>query len=457
MASMSYWIISPNFILALIGKLKGWDRVVPTPTFDWRTAKVDIAIPAKNEERSIALALGSLAYQNFPLHRITVVDDGSTDRTSEVVRAFKEQSGLEIELIVRAQSIGKTPTLREVCQRSDADVLFVLDADTILIDHGYISACVQELFRNAGVASVSGKVMPLTNRRRNQHWSSSQPLRTISERFGLRSSQSWRETLLLAPVIVYREALYTFLHGMLYDGQQKLIGNTLNPAGCAVAYKRDRLAECFAYAAQHVGDNMSTSEDIYIGHFFNWKGYRNVHLASALCESTEPPVNRLWKQMFLWSSSFIQSFHYFPELSLTPLGWLRKLRGGGEKGGESSGRQHRHVQEQYRSAWGENVTRRYGRAVGLLSIAGIIEKTAYPLILTFLCFWSPESAVLTVAAEVALSTAVVMAVSDPGSRWRSGALMIAATPLRLLSLFVDLYCMLRFGLDLATANRNWRK
>src|ERR1035441_7193164 len=95
MASMSYWIISPNFILALLGKLRGSDPIVPTPAFDWRTAKVDIAIPAKNEERGIALALGSLAYQDFPLQRITVVDDGSTDSTPGVVRAFSEQSRSE--------------------------------------------------------------------------------------------------------------------------------------------------------------------------------------------------------------------------------------------------------------------------------------------------------------------------------------------------------------------------
>jgi hypothetical protein len=62
-----------------------------------------------------------------------------------------------------------------------------------------------------------------------------------------------------------------------------------------------------------------------------------------------------------------------------------------------------------------------------------------------------------VAAEVALSTLVIMAVADSGSRCRSGALMLAATPLRLLSLFVDLYCMLRFCVDMATVNRNWRK
>ena len=66
-------------------------------------------------------------------------------------------------------------------RRSDADVLFFLDGDTILIDHGYISACVQELFRNAGVASVSGTVMPLTSRRRLEHWDSSAALRAVCE------------------------------------------------------------------------------------------------------------------------------------------------------------------------------------------------------------------------------------------------------------------------------------
>jgi hypothetical protein len=299
--------------------------------------------------------------------------------------------------------------------------------------------------------------MPLTNRRRVERFGSTAALRTICKQFQLRPSERWQDRMLLAPVIIYRTALYTFLHKMLYDGQQKLIGNTLNPTGCAVAYKRVRLAECFVYASQHVGDNMSTSEDIYIGHFFSWKGYRNVHIESVGCESTEPPVNRLWKQMFLWSSSFLQCFHFFPELGLTPMGWLRQMREGKPTAQQQAGQQRRRVQEQYRSAWGENVTRRYGRAVGLLSLAGIFEKITYPLILAFLCFWSPETAAITVGTEVALSTLVVMAVADSGTRLRSGALMVAATPIRLLSLFVDLYCVVRFGLDLATANRNWRK
>src|SRR5690242_17714772 len=142
MAAVSYWLLSPSFLLALAGKIRGWDSTVPTPVRDWRTAEVDAVIPARNEERKIALALDSLLRQDFPLRRIIVVDDASTDRTAEIVRRFVELHAgdgpedarrREIVLIRREQPAGKTPGIREVCQKSDADVVFILDADTVLI------------------------------------------------------------------------------------------------------------------------------------------------------------------------------------------------------------------------------------------------------------------------------------------------------------------------------------
>ncbi len=49
MAAISYWCLSPTVLLALWGKLKGFDRTKPTPSFDWRSARVDVVIPAHNE------------------------------------------------------------------------------------------------------------------------------------------------------------------------------------------------------------------------------------------------------------------------------------------------------------------------------------------------------------------------------------------------------------------------
>jgi cellulose synthase/poly-beta-1,6-N-acetylglucosamine synthase-like glycosyltransferase len=80
-------------MLAMLGKLRGWDRTVPTPAIDWKRVTVDILIPAKNEERSIALALSSIFQQDFPFRSVVVFDDGSTDQTSSVVRRYRELTG----------------------------------------------------------------------------------------------------------------------------------------------------------------------------------------------------------------------------------------------------------------------------------------------------------------------------------------------------------------------------
>jgi hypothetical protein len=247
--------------------------------------------------------------------------------------------------------------------------------------------------------------------------------------------------------------MYLFLHRVLYDGHLKLTGGTLNPAGCAVAYRRERLAECFAYAGPKVGDNLSVSEDIYIGHFFNWKGYRNVHLAGIQCESTEPPVTRLGKQLFLWSSSFLQSIHYFPSLPLTIL----KLPALLFHRRKSPGSERRRVKEQYRAPWGEGFTRRHGRPVGLIDCTSFVEKITFPAILLGLAIRYPQLALWTLLVEMTVSALAVGLVSDRGTRMRAAGMMIAATPLRLMSILIDVFALGRFAIDLATGNREWRK
>jgi cellulose synthase/poly-beta-1,6-N-acetylglucosamine synthase-like glycosyltransferase len=121
MASISYWFLSPSVILALVGKLKGWDRTKPTPTFDWKTATLDVLIPAKNEETNIALCLASLFDQDFRIRKVTVIDDASTDQTANVVRRYVELTGKEVDLVVRPQSRSKTTAVREQCDSSNAD------------------------------------------------------------------------------------------------------------------------------------------------------------------------------------------------------------------------------------------------------------------------------------------------------------------------------------------------
>ena len=92
-----------------------------------------IAIPALNEEASIAQTIERclLARKDIidrsPITQveITVVSDGSTDRTVELASRFNDQ----ITLIVFRRNRGYGAAIKEAWSRSDAELLGFLDAD----------------------------------------------------------------------------------------------------------------------------------------------------------------------------------------------------------------------------------------------------------------------------------------------------------------------------------------
>lgn len=95
--------------------------------------KLLIAIPALNEEQSIesiierTLAARDVITSNSPVTEvaITVVSDGSTDRTAELAGNYRGR----IDLIVFPENRGYGAAIKEAWRRSDADILGFLDAD----------------------------------------------------------------------------------------------------------------------------------------------------------------------------------------------------------------------------------------------------------------------------------------------------------------------------------------
>ena len=95
--------------------------------------KLLIVIPALNEEASIesiierSLAARPHIYANSPVTKveITVVSDGSTDRTVELASRYKSS----IRLIVFERNRGYGAAIQTAWQESDADLLGFLDAD----------------------------------------------------------------------------------------------------------------------------------------------------------------------------------------------------------------------------------------------------------------------------------------------------------------------------------------
>src|ERR1700686_4966999 len=89
---------------------------------------VSIIVPAYNEERVIEATIRSLLNSNYENFEIIVVDDGSRDRTSEVVR---ENFGEEpLVRLCTEPNAGKAAALNLGLRHVKGDVIVALDADT---------------------------------------------------------------------------------------------------------------------------------------------------------------------------------------------------------------------------------------------------------------------------------------------------------------------------------------
>jgi glycosyltransferase involved in cell wall biosynthesis len=460
MAFFPYLVISPNSILSFLGLLHGPDKTVPTPAEDWRNATVDVVIPAFNEERSIALCLASIARQTLRPTRIILIDDGSHDRTREYAESFAALNDMEIIVIRRQSSIGKTPTIKRQAREFDSDVEFILDGDTILESENYLERAVQELYQGVGIASACGTILPLRERDRKA-CVESEPVKKFLDAnpdapIRIESISRFRR-FQRGLTNTYRDVLYMFLQKFVYRGQMVFFGSILNPVGCAVAYRRKYVKELFDHYEPILGDDLTNSEDIFIGFAMANEGYRNIQLLDVYARSEEPEARGLPKQLYMWSSSFMQSCFYFDALLASPFKAIARYRHRRRLKKEGV-EEKRSIKEQYRQAFGAENTKKYGRPLGWVFMMSAIEKIFFPtvlLVMIILQWW--EAIIITLLADTVCTLAVLTIVAK-GNRLRYFLKGLIISPVRYIAVLFDLITMVRFFFDLwVFKNRSWRK
>jgi len=460
MATAPWFVLSPNALLSAVGLLRGPDKTVPTPAQDWQVAIVDVVIPAFKEEDNIIHCLASIARQTFKPRNIILVDDGGKDRTVPRAREFAQAAGLNLLVIERASSIGKTPTIKRQAREFDCDVEFILDGDTFLESTNYIERCVQELYQGVGIASACGNIQPMRPRDRHalaqspefQQWHGAAQYDDPHARRGALHGLWWWITN------TYRECLYTFLQRFVYKGQMVFFGSITNPVGCAVAYRRKYIKDLFDHYEPIFGDDLTNSEDIFIGFALNNEGYRNIQLQDVLARSEEPEVQRLPRQVYLWSSSFLQSCYYFDGLMRSPFKSFKRWRRD-RRERKAGVHELRVIKEQYRQKFGEAETKEFGRPIGWAMFLGAAEKIGFPtalIIMLALRMWEPLA--VTMIAEMIVSLTVLVVGSRGGQRVSTLFKGIAVMPVRYALMVADTLTIARFATDLwITGNRKWRK
>lgn len=91
-------------------------------------SKLTIAVPVYNERHRVERALKELLSVEFPVDvEVVVVDDGSSDGTSEIVQAM--QLPAHVRLIRHRRNLGKGAALRTALDAAAGDVFVPFDAD----------------------------------------------------------------------------------------------------------------------------------------------------------------------------------------------------------------------------------------------------------------------------------------------------------------------------------------
>ena len=101
--------------------------------FSWGptvTRPVTVIVPAYNEKECIANTLESLAKSTHPIE-VIVVDDGSSDGTSEIAREAARSFGMTNVRVIRQENAGKPAALNNGVRSASYDIVVMMDGDTV--------------------------------------------------------------------------------------------------------------------------------------------------------------------------------------------------------------------------------------------------------------------------------------------------------------------------------------
>jgi poly-beta-1,6-N-acetyl-D-glucosamine synthase len=128
-------------ILGCINLLRLMALMVGTDLHDIKAARqtrrrrwplISVLVPAYNEEVVIERCLDSLAANQYRRKEVLVIDDGSRDRTAEVVQSWiKRHPDISVKLIRQANT-GKAAAINHGLAQASGSLIMVLDADSVL-------------------------------------------------------------------------------------------------------------------------------------------------------------------------------------------------------------------------------------------------------------------------------------------------------------------------------------
>lgn len=112
--------------------------------------KVSVVIPAYNEEKFIGRALRSLVEQEIQADEVIVVDNNSTDKTTNIVRGFGFR-------LIHEKTQGMTPARNRGFDSAKYDIIARIDADAA-VPRNWIKR-IKRNFRERKIDALTGPII----------------------------------------------------------------------------------------------------------------------------------------------------------------------------------------------------------------------------------------------------------------------------------------------------------
>ena len=200
---------------------------------------ISFLVPANNEEQNIMRCIESIdsAASNYPGRtEIVIINDGSTDSThrivSDAIRRLKYSKGILFDI----PNSGKGFALKYGLERTSGDIIFRLDADSI-IDKDAIGPMIKH-FRDKTVGCVSGMLWELEGR---SVWQRSMNLSFISFMYIIRRAQELFDSILIqsGAYSVFRKDALTKVGGWAGNmlGEDSEISNRMGRFGYKLEFE----------------------------------------------------------------------------------------------------------------------------------------------------------------------------------------------------------------------------
>jgi glycosyltransferase involved in cell wall biosynthesis len=93
-----------------------------------RTPRITVLMPVYNAERFLKEAIHSILNQTYRNFELLIIDDGSTDRSAEIIRSYTDP---RIRFVQNEKNLGISETLNRGIDLSSTDLIARMDADDI--------------------------------------------------------------------------------------------------------------------------------------------------------------------------------------------------------------------------------------------------------------------------------------------------------------------------------------